>query len=85
MPLGIPILPVHAGMPPLPPKGQQRMRKYGGCESCQACIQVCMERKTNVFHSDACRRRIEELVKKRRLRKGEPGCLEKAKSKRPGM
>ena len=43
--LGIPILPVPAGMPPLPPKMQERrmyvtsadVRKYGGSEGCQAC------------------------------------------------
>ena len=45
---GIPILPVPTGMPPLPPKIQERrmyvtsadVRKYGGSEGCQACTQV---------------------------------------------
>ena len=69
--LGIQILPVPAGMPPLPPKMQERrmyvtsadVRKYGGSEGCQACTQVYTWRRTNVLHSDACRRRIQELMK----------------------
>ena len=61
--LGIPILPVPAGMPPLPLKRQERRGKYGGSEGCQACTQVYIEGKTNVLHSDACRRRIQKLMK----------------------
>ena len=69
--LGIPILPVPVGMPPLPPKMQARrmyvtsadVRKYGGSEGCQACTQVYTWGRTNVPHSDACRRRIQELMK----------------------
>ena len=69
--LGVPILPVPAGMPTLPPKMQERrmyvtsadVRKYGGSEGCQACTQVYTCCKTNVPHSDACRRRIQELMK----------------------
>ena len=63
---GIPILPVPTGMPPLPPKIQERrmyvssadVRKYGGSEGCQACTQVYTWGRTNVPHSDACRRKI---------------------------
>ena len=59
----IPILPVPTGMPPLPPKIQERrmyvtsadVRKYGGSEGCQACTQVYTWGRTNVPHSDACR------------------------------
>ena len=65
---GIPILPVPTGMPPHPPKIQERMyvtsadvRKYGGSEGCQACTQVYTWGRTNVPHSDACRRRIQEF------------------------
>ena len=69
--LGIPILPVPAGMPPLPPKMQERrmyvtnadVRKYGGSEGCQACTQVYTWGETNVLLSDACQRRIQELMK----------------------
>ena len=39
------------------------VRKYGGSEGCQACTQVYAWRRTNVPHSDACRRRIQELTK----------------------
>ena len=68
---GIPILLAPTGMPPLPPKIQERrmyvtsadVRKYGGSEGCQACTQVYAWRWTNVPHSDACRRRIQELMK----------------------
>ena len=68
---GIPILPAPIGMPPLPPKMQDRrmyvtsadVRKYGGSEGCQACTQVYTFGRTNVTHSDACRRRIQELMK----------------------
>ena len=68
---GIPILPAPFGMPPLPPKMQDRrmyvtsadVRKYGGSEGCQACTQVYTFGRTNVTHSDACRRRIQELMK----------------------
>ena len=68
--LEIPILPVPAGMPPLPPKMQERrmyvtsadVRKYGGSEGCQACTQVYTWSRTNVLHSDACRRRFQELM-----------------------
>ena len=90
--LGIPILPVPAGLPQLPPKMQERrmyvtsadVRKYGGSEGCQACTQVYTWSRTNVLQSDACRRRIQELLKGKRRRKGKVGCLEKAKSKRSG-
>ena len=59
---GIPILPAPTGMPPLPPKIQERrmyvtsadVRKYGGSEGCQACTQVYTWCRTNVPHSDAC-------------------------------
>ena len=69
--LGIPILPVPVGMPPLPPKMQARrmyvtsadVRKYGGSEGCQACTQVYTWGRIHVPHSDACRRRIQELMK----------------------
>ena len=69
--MGIPILPVPASMPPLPSKAQERrmyvtsadVRKYGGSGGCQACAQVYICGKTNVPHSDACRRRIQELMK----------------------
>ena len=68
---GIPILPTPTGMPPLQPKMQDRrmyvtsadVRKYGGPEGCQACTQVYTFGRTNVTHSDACRRRIQELMK----------------------
>ena len=68
--LGIPILPVPAGMLPLPPKMQERrmyvtsadVRKYGGSEGCQACTQVYTWCRTNVPHSDARRRRIQETT-----------------------
>ena len=68
---GIPILLVPASMPPLPPKAQERrmyvtsadVRKYGGSGGCQACAQVYICGRTNVPHSDACRRRIQELMK----------------------
>ena len=67
----IPILPVPTGMPPLPPRIQERrmyvtsadVRKYGGSEGCEACTQVYTWCRTNVPHSDACRRRIQELMK----------------------
>ena len=39
------------------------VRKYGGSEGCQACTQVYRFGRTNVSHSDACRRRIQELMK----------------------
>ena len=39
------------------------VRKYGGSEGCQACSQVYTFGTTNVTHSDACRRRIQELMK----------------------
>ena len=62
--LDIPILPVS------PKRQEWRMyvtsadvRKYGGSEGCQACTQVYIEGKTNVPLSDACRRRIQELMK----------------------
>ena len=69
--LGNPILPVPAGMPPLPPKIQERrmyvtsadVRKYGWSECCQACTQVYTWGRANVPHSDACWRRIQELMK----------------------
>ena len=69
--LGIPILPVPAGMLPLPPKMQERrmyvtsadVRKYGRFEGCQACTQVYTWCRTNAHHPDACRRRIQELMK----------------------
>ena len=69
--MGIPILPVPASMPPLLPKAQERrmyvtsadVRKYGGSGGCQACAQVYICGRTNVPHSDACRRRIQELMK----------------------
>ena len=68
---GIPIRPVLASMPPLPPKMQERrmyvtsadVRKYGGSEGCQACTQGYTWGRTNVHHSDACQRRIQELMK----------------------
>ena len=68
--MGIPNLPVPASMQPLPPIVQERMmyvtsadvRKYGGPEGCQACAQVYLGGKTNVPLSDACRRRIQELM-----------------------
>ena len=68
---GIPILPAPKGMPPLQPKMQDRrmyvtsadVRRYGGSEGCQACTQVYTFGRTNVTHSDACRRRIQELMK----------------------
>ena len=68
---GIQILPAPTGMPPLPPKIQERrmcvtsadVRRYGGSEGCQACTQVYTRGRTNVPHSDACRRRIQELMK----------------------
>ena len=68
---GIPILLVTTGMPPLPPKIQERrmyvtsadVRKCGGSEGCQACTQVYTWCRTNVPHSNACRKRIQELMK----------------------
>ena len=39
------------------------VRKYGGSEGCQACAQVYTWCRTHVPHSDACRRRIQELMK----------------------
>ena len=68
---GISILPAPVGMPPLPPQMQDRrmyvtsadVKKYGGSEGCQACTQVYTFGRTNVTHSDACRRRIQELMK----------------------
>ena len=39
------------------------VRKYGGSEDCQACTQVYTKGRTNVHHSDACWRRIQELMK----------------------
>ena len=69
--MGIPILPVPASMPPLPPKAQERrmyvtsadVRKYGGSGGCQACAQVYLGGKTNVPHSHACRKRTQDLMK----------------------
>ena len=60
---GIPILPAPTGMPPLQPKMQDRRMYDGGSEGCQACTQVYTFGRTNVTHSDACRRRIQELMK----------------------
>ena len=64
--MGIPILPFPASMP-----AQERrmyvtsvdVRKYGGSGGCQVCAQVYICGKTNVPHSDACRRRFQELMK----------------------
>ena len=39
------------------------VRKYGGSEGCQAYTQKYAWSRTNVHHSDACRRRIQELMK----------------------
>ena len=39
------------------------VRKYGGSEGCQAWTKVYTFGRTNVTHSDACRRRIQELMK----------------------
>ena len=86
--LGIPILPVPASMPPLPPKMQERrmcvtsaaVRKYGGSEECQACTQVYTFGRTNISHSDACRRRIQELMKGDDVGRARPDASRKRKA-----
>ena len=91
--MGIPILPVPASMPPLPPKVQVRrmyvtsadVRKYGGSEGCQACTQVYTFGKTTVSQFRRLPETNSGIDERRRRGKGKTRCLEETESRQPDI